>query len=167
MIRRAVIIAFLVTILITAGAVFAREEQERPKMFVGEFTLDEVLEHDEQYADIAFIYVPDPEALAVFKAVSEPLTIKCFYRTDCVDSVREVPRFIKTIQLAENPNITVQMVGVNRGKDEPADLVAGWDLQRVPTFIVVVSDAEVGRVIETSKVSIDVDLAEILKPFAK
>jgi len=167
MIRPAILMAFALAIVLVTLPALAQEDQEEPKYYVGSFTLDEILEHDEQYADRAFIYIPDPDALAIFKTVSEPVTIKLFYRTDCPDSVREVPPFIKTIQLADNPNITVESVGVNRAKDEPADLVEGWNIQRVPTFIVVHGGEEVGRVIETAKVKIEVDLAEFLEPFTK
>jgi thiol-disulfide isomerase/thioredoxin len=162
MIKRFVILLAAALVTFNCVSAFAQEEEPKPEYYVGLFTPDEILQHDEQYADIAFTYIPDEEALAVFKAVAEPVTIKLFYRTNCPDSVREVPPFIKTIQLADNPNITVEAVGVNRAKDEPADLVAGWDIQRVPTFIVVHNGQEIGRVIETSRVKIEVDLAEFL-----
>lgn len=152
----------LIAALLLPAVVVAQDEEEKPKRYVGSFTLDEVLEHDEQYSDIAFIYIPDETALETFKSLSAPVTIKMFYRTDCIDSVRECPRFIKTIQLADNQNITVEAIGVNRGRDEPAELVKGWDIQRVPTFIVLYNGGEIGRVIETAKVKIEVDLAEIL-----
>jgi thiol-disulfide isomerase/thioredoxin len=136
--------------------------QEGPKRYVGKFSEEEVLSHDERYADGAFSYIPDEEALAVFRSLSQPVLIRVFYRTDCGDSIQHVPAFIKTIQLADNPNIEVEYIGVNLEKDQPADLVSGWNIQLVPTFIVLKEGEEVGRVIETPKVKIEVDLAEIL-----
>lgn len=166
--KHTLFIALISILILFVGPVSAQDEaKEKPKRYVGVFTLEEVLSHDERYADNAFIYIPNPDALAVFKSVSEPVTIKLFYRTDCIDSVREVPRFIKTIQLAENPLITVEYIGVDRGRSEPAGLVEGWDLQRVPTFIVLHNEQEVGRVIESAKVKIEVDLAEILQAIAE
>ncbi len=164
MIERAMILLLAMVLLISPTAA---QEEEKQKRYVGSFTLDEVLDHHERYSDIAFIYIPDENALETFRSVTEPVTIKMFYRTDCSDSVRECPRFIKTIQLADNPKIEVEAIGVNVAKDQPADLVAGWDIRRVPTFVVVHNSEEVGRVIETAKVKIEIDLAEILRPFCK
>ncbi len=141
------------------------QDNDEPKRYVGEFTEEEVISHDEQYADGVFTYIPDEGALAIFKAVSQPVIIKVFYRTDCIDSIHHVPPFIKTIQLADNPNIEVQYIGVNRPKDKPAELLEGWDIKLVPTFIVLHESEEVGRVIETPKVKIEVDLAELLRDF--
>ncbi len=162
--KRRALPALLAAALMVAPAALAQDDEERPLRFVGRFTLDEVLEHDERYADAAFLFVPDPDALEVFRRVDRPVTIKLFYRTDCIDSVREVPPFIRTIQLAGNENIQVDVIGLERGSAEPAELVAGWDIQRVPTFVVIVDGEEVGRVIETARESIEVDLAKLLRP---
>ena len=151
-------------ILLPFASALAQDDPE-PKRYVGEFTEEEVISHDEQYADGVFSYIPDESALAIFKAVSQPVLIKVFYRTDCVDSIQHVPAFIKTIQLADNPNIEVQYIGVNRPKDEPAELLEGWEIELVPTFIVLREGEEVGRVIETSKTKIEIDLSEMLQAF--
>ena len=160
------LLALLAALLITIPFSIMCQEEQKPPRYVGVFTAEEVLEHSERYADAAFIYVPDADALAVFSRVKEPVTIKLFYRTDCIDSIHHVPPFIKTIQLAENPYITVVYIGVNTAKDTPADQLAGWNIQRVPTFIVIHGGEEVGRVIETPQVKIEVDLAQILQPYA-
>ena len=162
--KRIALSALLAATLMAVPAAFTQQDEEQPLRYVGRFTLDEVLEHDERYADAAFLFIPDADALEVFRGVEHPVTIKMFYRTDCIDSVREVPRFIRTIQLADNDNIQVDAIGLERGSAEPAELVAGWDIQRVPTFIVVIDGEEVGRVIETARESIEIDLAKFLRP---
>ena len=154
-------IALLAALLLPATGA-----QDKPPRYIGAFSEEQVLEHSERYADSTFIYIPDAEALEVFQAVTQPLTIKVFYRTDCIDSIRHVPPFIKTVRLADNDAIAVEYIGVSRAKDKPADLLAGWDIRRVPTFIVLREGEELGRVIETPRVKIEVDLAEILKPLA-
>ena len=158
--------ALIAALFIFLPLAAAQDEAEKPQRYVGVFTAEQVLEHSEQYADAAFIYIPDADALDVFSRVKEAITIKLFYRTDCIDSIHHVPPFIKTIQLADNPFITVEYIGVNRAKDEPADMVAGWDIQLVPTFVVLHGGEEIGRVIETPQVKIEVDLAQMLQPYA-
>lgn len=153
--------------VLTFQLALAQDDQNKPKRYIGKFELEQILEHDQQYADAAFVYIPDPDALDVFKSVKYPVTIMLFYRTDCPDSIREVPRFIKTIQLAANPMISTEAVGVNVAKDEPKELIAGWNLERVPTFIVVAEGKEIGRVVETAKDKIEIDLAAMLKQFTE
>ena len=157
------VLACLCLSLLLLGNSALQDDDKKPVRFVGKCSLEDVLKHDQEYADATFIYIPNQEAVDVFKAVSKPVTIKLFYRTDCPDSVREVPPFIKTIQLAANDNITVEVIGVNKAKDKPADLIKGWDLRFVPTFIVVHDNKEIGRVIETAEDKIEVDLANFLK----
>lgn len=164
--RTFTILVVLLSIVALPLAV-AQDEQEKPKRFIGKCDLEQLLEHDQQYADAAFIYIPDPDALAVFKAVKHPVTIRLFYRTDCHDSIREVPRFIKTIQLADNPMISTETIGVNVAKDQPQEFIEGWNLERVPTFIVVSEGKEIGRVIETAKEKIEIDLAGMLMQFTE
>lgn len=157
---------FIVTLVVLTIGVFAAPRaaaQDEVKRFIGRCDLQAILDYDERYADGAFIYIPDADAVAAFKAVNRPVTIKLFYRTDCSDSVREVPRFIKTVQVADNANISVDAIGVNREKDQPADLLAGWKIELVPTFIVLVDDVEIGRVVEVPEERIETDLAGILK----
>ena len=151
-------IAVILMSFLTPG--MAELDDER---FIGTCTMDDVLSHDKRYADSAYIYMPDPDALDVFRQVISPVTIRMFYRTDCPDSVREVPRFIKTIQEADNEHITVECIGMNVAKDEPKELIAGWEIKRVPTFVVIHDGAEVGRVVERAQEKIEIDLAEILK----
>lgn len=158
------IIGTILLLVFLSGVTFVMaDDQDKKERLLGRFTLAQILEHDKEYADAAFIYIPDSEALAVFQDVEEPLKIMLFLRTDCPDSVREVPRFAKTIELAANSNIEVEVVAVNRGKDEPADLVKGWSLELVPTFIVIREGKELGRVLERAEDKIEKDLAKIIK----
>jgi thiol-disulfide isomerase/thioredoxin len=157
------IIVLIMTVVAFSLGIVQVDDQEEQIRYIGQFKLEDLLEHDQRYADGAFIYIPNAEAVEVFRSIEKPVLIKLFYRTDCGDSVREVPRFIKTIQVADNPAISVDVIGVNVAKDEPADLLAGWNIERVPTFIVMFEGKEIGRVVETAQDLIETDLAAILK----
>jgi thiol-disulfide isomerase/thioredoxin len=156
----------VIVLLLTAACganVIQTESGENPPRYLGVYEMRETLDHDQRYADGAFIYIPDADAVEVFKAVTNPVIFKVFYRTDCGDSVREVPRFIKTLQLADNDNFKVEMVGVNVAKTQPAELLKGWGIKFVPTFVVLHDGQEVGRVIERAEENIEIDLSKILK----
>ena len=156
-------IVFLILVLISGVMMLQADDQDKKERLVGKFTLQQILDHDKEYADAAFIYIPDPEALAVFQDLKEPVKILLFLRTDCPDCVREVPRFAKIIELAANDNIQVEAVAVNRMKSQPADLVKGWNLELVPTFIVIKDGKEIGRVVEKAEDKLEKDIAKLLK----
>jgi thiol-disulfide isomerase/thioredoxin len=107
-------------------------------------------------------YVPKPDAIKVIHDCSTSLEVKIFFGDWCIDSKKQVPAFLKTLELAGNNKIRVTYINVNRDKKEPADILAGWNITTVPTFIVLVNDKEIARIAETPKTSMDADFAEIL-----
>jgi thiol-disulfide isomerase/thioredoxin len=108
-------------------------------------------------------YEPSSEALAFLKGIDQPVTIEVFYGSWCSDSIREVPRFIKIMDLVKNKNLQITFIGVDRSKKQPAEKTEGKNIEFVPTFIVLRDGKEAGRIIESPKVSLEQDLADILK----
>lgn len=151
----AILLLLLLILPLNSGA----DDSER---LIGKATVEQVLEHDPEYRDRMIVYSPDPEAVAAIASCETETLIKLFYRNDCPDSVREVPRLLKTLKVAGNPLITLEIIGVNYGKDEPADLLKGWEIEYVPTVIVIQAGVEKGRIVEEALVSMETDLATIL-----
>jgi thiol-disulfide isomerase/thioredoxin len=85
----------------------------------------------------------------------------------CDDSLQHVPRFIKIAQEVGTERLPESYLGVDRSKKDPEGRVAGLKIEKVPTFIVYRKDAEIGRIVETPKATLEEDLAEILSPSAK
>jgi thiol-disulfide isomerase/thioredoxin len=85
------------------------------------------------------------------------------FGTWCHDSKREVPAFIKTIELANNSNFSVEYIGVNREKTDGKEFSKLYNLQYTPTFIIFKGSYEVGRIVEEVIKSIEIELVEILK----
>ncbi|HEY0788577.1 MAG TPA: hypothetical protein VGE86_08025, partial [Thermoanaerobaculia bacterium] len=52
-------------------------------------------------------------------------------------------------QASYGVEIPISYVAINRAKTEPADRVAGRNIEKVPTFIYYRGDAELGRIVET------------------
>jgi hypothetical protein len=69
--------------------------------------------------------------------------------TWCGDSRQHVPRLLKSVALAANPNITVELIGIDADFVQPVNVVAGRNITNVPTVIVSRNEKEVGRMIET------------------
>lgn len=108
-------------------------------------------------------YQVDTAAIAPLKKVTEPTEIVVIIGTWCPDCHRETPRFIRIMEEVANPNIKVTYIGVDRAKTDPDGLAAKYKFTRIPTFIVQQQGKEMGRIVERPRVSLEQDLADILK----
>ena len=107
-------------------------------------------------------YHPDPAAITTLQQVGQPTEIIVFYGAWCTDSHREIPRFLKIIETANNQNITVTDYGVNRQKQDELGKFEIYGIEFVPTFIVIRNGIELGRIIERPDRSLAEDLAAIM-----
>jgi thiol-disulfide isomerase/thioredoxin len=92
----------------------------------------------------------------------DDLSIRIVLGTWCPDSRREVPRFMKIMDLMQFPAEKVIFVGVDNTKIAP---VGGYDtlgIERVPTFIILKNKVEAGRIIENPMTSLEQDMLNIL-----
>lgn len=80
----------------------------------------------------------------------------------CHDSQVQVPRFFKILDQA-NYSHEVKIIAVNRQKVVPGMDISELDIERVPTFIFLKKKQEIGRIIESPSVSLEEDIAAILK----
>ena len=111
-------------------------------------------------------YEPDSTALVYLSNYDEPINIKILFGTWCHDSKREVPAFIKTMELANNSNFNVEYIGVNREKTDGQGFSKLYNLQYTPTFIIFKGSFEAGRMVEEVVKPIEIELVEILKSSA-
>ncbi len=108
-------------------------------------------------------YQVDTASIEPLKKVTEPTEIVVIIGTWCPDCHRETPRFMRIMEAVANPNIKVTYIGVDRAKTDPEGLAAKYDFKRIPTFIIQQKGKEIGRIVERPTVSLEKDLAEILK----
>jgi thiol-disulfide isomerase/thioredoxin len=132
-------------------------------MLLGEANLNKVVSTEKDFGNKIDSYEPAEQAIEFLRNYDKEILIEVVYGSWCPDSIRNVPRFIKVIQEANNTNIQTRFIGVDRNKREPATLLWGKDIQRVPTFIVYSGNEELGRIVENPLLSIEEDLVEILK----
>lgn len=129
---------------------------------LGEMTWMQIINGSKVFNVRYVDYIPNSDAIQTIRNYPKPLEIKVFWGDWCKDSKKHVPGFIKSIEFTENKNIEVVYINLDRQKKEPAEAIAGWDIQHIPTFIVISNGMEVGRVVETPKNTIEQDIAEIL-----
>lgn len=80
----------------------------------------------------------------------------------CPDSRREVPRFMKIIELMKFPVEQMIFIGVDNEKLAPLGDYDILGIERVPTFIIYKNKIELGRIIENPVASLEQDLLDII-----
>lgn len=119
--------------------------------------------HGEWYSRGINEYVPDSTVMKEVKKLNtEGLTITIVLGTWCPDSRREVPHFMKIVDLWGFPLEKIRMIGVDINKIAPLGEFSLLDIQRVPTFIFYEKNIEVGRIIEVPVTSLEQDMVKIL-----
>ncbi len=109
-------------------------------------------------------YEPDSQAVDFLSHFTKPVQVLVFLGTWCPDSQREVPRFLKALDLAHNPpSIRVKLIASDRSKKDKENLSVKYKIERVPTFVVLYQGKEIGRIVEQPKDSVEKDFVAILK----
>jgi len=73
----------------------------------------------------------------------DDITIKIVMGTWCPDSRREVPRFMRVLNIWQFPSEKLTVLGVDNTKLCPIGDFDKLDIQRVPTFILYKNNIEV------------------------
>jgi thiol-disulfide isomerase/thioredoxin len=92
----------------------------------------------------------------------ENLSIKIILGSWCPDSRREVPRFMKILDLWKFPGDKITFIGTDINKISPVGDYESLAIERVPTFIIYENNIEAGRIIEVPKTSLEQDIVNIL-----
>ena len=93
----------------------------------------------------------------------EGLKVSILFGTWCHDSLREVPRMLRILE-AEGilPN-QISLVLLSLKKTEPNKRDKFFNIHKTPTFIFLMHDKEVGRIVERPLISLEADLNNIFK----
>lgn len=82
--------------------------------------------------------------------------------TWCSDSKKHVPHFLKIADLAGIPASRIKFYGVDRTKKSNDGVTDRYRIERVPTFIFLKQGAEIGRIVEAPRTSVEEDMLAIL-----
>ena len=93
---------------------------------------------------------------------SDSIDFLLFSGSWCGDSESEVPKIYKLFQVAKIPLTKITLYGVDRQKLEPTGTAKKYEIQRVPTLIILSKGKEKGRIIEYPKVSWEEDIFKTL-----
>jgi thiol-disulfide isomerase/thioredoxin len=129
---------------------------------LGALTREDILRALPDWQEVVSAYRPDAGTVDRLKTLDSPVEVNVFLGTWCPDSKAHVSEFFKVLDAVDNPLLVASYVGVPRDKTLRAEYYQGWNIERLPTFLVLVGGREIGRIIEIPKVSIERDLADIL-----
>jgi len=132
---------------------------------LGDFDLQRLTEqpHASWYISGYRDYQPDQACMEQLKKADiSGLTITLVLGTWCPDSRREVPGFMKIIDLWGFPEEKIRFIGVDINKVAPQADYEALGIERVPTFIFYENNSEKGRIIEVPVTSLEMDSRDIL-----
>ncbi|MDF1516651.1 MAG: thioredoxin family protein [Lutibacter sp.] len=107
-------------------------------------------------------YETDKEVMAKLTPLLKDINIKAFMGTWCGDSQEQTPVFYKILDEANFDFNNLVMITVNRSKVTPDNLQEGFNIERVPTFIIYKNGQEIGRFVEYPRESVEADLLKIV-----
>lgn len=108
-------------------------------------------------------YTPRKDIVERIAAAKGPFDILVFFGTWCKDSVSEVPKILRILDMAGNKDLRVALYGVDRAKKEGLGMSEKFTIQRVPTTIVLRDGIERGRIVEYPATSNEEELLKILE----
>ncbi|MCU0407927.1 MAG: thioredoxin family protein [Bacteroidales bacterium] len=124
--------------------------------------------HSEWFLKGYDAYSPSAEAMARLNDLAkENLSVKIVLGTWCPDSRREVPHFMRVMDLWNFPPDKIVFIGVDNFKNGPVGEFPSLNIERVPTFIVYENNIEKGRIIENPMTSLEQDMVNILTGMKK
>lgn len=140
------------------------EPQQDPEVQIGKLQKEDFLQapHKSWFAAMYDSYKPEEVALEEIKNNINDYDIKIFMGTWCSDSQREVPKFIKLLELSDYDMDRLEINGVTRNKTLPDDYQKSYNVTYVPTIIFLKDGKEVNRFVEYPQQEFEQDIADIV-----
>lgn len=108
-------------------------------------------------------YKPNPEVIKKLKAYADNYRFVLFIGTWCEDTQDLLPKFYRVIKDAGIDMNAIEMYGVDRMKEALNIEHKLYNIQKIPTFIVMLQYREVGRIVESVNSSIEEDLLAMIE----
>jgi thiol-disulfide isomerase/thioredoxin len=128
---------------------------------LGDVTYDAFLSLCPTFQDREKAYAPRADKVKAISAHGNDVSVEVFFGSWCPHCQEVLPRLIKSLREAGNPNLRVKLIGLPRAfTDDPAVKARG--VRGVPTVIVFRKDIELGRFSGTEPAPIEETLAKLV-----
>ena len=128
-----------------------------------EITRDKILSTGKDWQENYDQYQPDPAMLEALKSRLEPgLRIDVYLGLWCSDSLRNVPQFIKIVDLLGAEGAVHYFSLPRKADTEQKYFIEEPKVERVPTFIFYRGGKEIGRIVENPKAGMLEDFMDIV-----
>ena len=151
-----------------SGSKYSIESDENGKpMIVGHLTWEEWQEDAGWESYSAPTYMPNLKRANEISEVATDNGVDfiIFSGSWCSDSETELPKIYKLITGAGIFPDKIFLYGVDRQKDEPSGVAKEYKIEKVPTLVLEVEGEEIGRIVETPKLSWEEDMLNILREY--
>lgn len=145
---------------------FVREldkKTEKP-LLRGKITFDDITT-ETAFSWIHDDYQANDRVVAKLSKLLPKYRLVVFIGTWCEDTQHLLPQLYSTLKDASFDFNALEMYGVNRAKQGLNSEHDIYNIQRVPTIIIMDRFKEVGRIVESTKSSIEKDLLDILEAY--
>lgn len=140
-----------------------KDPQSGQTMFIGLCTFDDIADEAsfDWFSMSSNNYNPDPEIISLLKKSLPACQITIFMGTWCEDTHNLLPKLYKTMLLS-HCFTNYKMYGVDREKHSKQNEQDAFKVINVPTIIISKNGEELGRIVETTKSSIESELLKIV-----
>ena len=159
---RTVLLYTHMLLVLLLGACAPKEKVET-NVLMGKLTMDEVYRSCPKFRHVSEHHKPDEAVVGRLRAIQRHITFRVFMGTWCSDSEEHVPPFDVLMREVGNPYFIVEYYGLNRDMCDGIRMARGFNIQYVPTFVLIENNKEIGRIVETPTVSVGVDILNIME----
>lgn len=145
-------------LIITFPLVFAGEGD-----VYGPVTREDILRARPEWKTRLSEYSPDWEAVEFLSTLEAPVHIEVFLGTWSSECAEHVGELFKILDMTENPQISVTYTTLPRDRAERSQYLEGREVSLLPTFIILVSGMEYGRIVEHPDHTLEEDIAALLR----
>lgn len=175
--KQSLIFIFILTILIscrTSDKMIVNKkltDSEGETILFGQITRDALKQSDfsSWYTEEYNSYVPDRNVINKIKNKIKIYNIEIYFGTWCSDTHEQLPRFLKILDVTNYPQRKLKLYALNRKKESLYGEQNQKNIVSIPTFILYKAnhnpkrrDIEIGRIVESPKESLELDLYKIL-----
>ena len=138
------------------------ESKNNEEILIGKCTYDAIFKFLPDFDSKMKAYNPDQKIVETLKNKLGDITFIVVLGTWCDDSKDQVPVFAKLISLINYDLNNINYICVDRTKNTQDYNDTDLKIEKVPTFIILRNNKEIGRIIETPVQTMEFDLSKII-----